>query len=247
MPSGGHRQTSADLDPGTPRLDHPRRRRLIEPQQAAPTKWNYDRREILADGVVHVLGVAFAVIAVVSLLVAAARALAPWELASVSVYGVGLVAVLVVSAVYNLWPISPMKHYLRRFDHSAIYLLIAGTYTPFISQMKGGLESAALLIGLWLAAAVGIALKIGFPNRYDRLSIVLYLLMGWSGVVFYEAIFGALPSATLWLLAAGGILYTSGVIFHLWESLRFQNAIWHAFVLAAAMCHYGAVVDCLVL
>lgn len=207
----------------------------------------YDRGEILADGVVHALGVAFAFVAVGSLLVAAARALAPWELASVTIYGTGLIAVLVISAVYNLWPVSPVKLYLRRFDHAAIYLLIAGTYTPFIGQMDAGMEAAALLIGIWLAAFTGIALKIGCPDRYDRLSIVLYVLMGWSGIAFHDAVFAALPSATLWLLAAGGILYTSGIVFHLWQSLRFQNAIWHAFVLTAAICHYGAVVDCLAL
>jgi hemolysin III len=136
---------------------------------------------------------------------------------------------------------------LRRFDHSAIFLLIAGTYTPFITQMKASVESWVLFVGVWLTSMLGIALKILFPGRFDRLSVVLYVILGWSGVMAYESVFGTLPNSTLWLLAAGGILYTLGVVFHLWENLRFHNAIWHAFVLVAAVCHYSAVLDCLVL
>lgn len=210
-------------------------------------KWNYDRREIIADGIVHAVGVIVGTISIIALIVLAAPSVGAWELTSILVYGIGLLTVLTMSALYNLWPISPVKWVLRRFDHSAIYLLIAGTYTPFITQMKASAESVALLVGVWLTSAVGIALKLTFPGRYDRLSILLYLFLSWSGVMAYESVFGALPESTLWLLAIGGILYTAGVVFHLWESLRFQNAIWHAFVLIAAACHYGAVLDCLVL
>jgi hemolysin III len=210
-------------------------------------KWDYDKREILADGIVHGLGLVCGLVSVVVLFVAAARTVGPWELTSVLIYGGGLLTVLTVSALYNLWPVSPIKWKLRRFDHSAIYLLIAGTYTPFVTQMKAGLESTILLVSIWAMSVTGIALKLCFPDRYDRLSIVLYLLAGWSGVVAFESLFGTLPSSTFWLLAAGGIFYTTGVVFHVWERLRFQNAIWHAFVLIAAACHYGAVLDCMVL
>jgi hemolysin III len=210
-------------------------------------RWNYSRSEIIADGIVHMIGVLLGIASIVFLLVAAAPIVEHWELTSILIYSFGLLAVLTISAAYNLWPVSPVKWVLRRFDHSAIYLLIAGTYTPFITQMKADVESAVLLACVWLTSIIGIALKLGFPGRFDRFSIILYLLLSWSGVVAYESVFGALPSSTIWLLAAGGILYTAGVIFHLWENLRFQNAIWHAFVLVAAACHYGAVLDCLVL
>jgi hemolysin III len=193
------------------------------------------------------LGIVSGLVGVTVLLILAAATVGPWELMSVSVYAGCLLAVLVISAAYNLWPVSPVKWILRRFDHSAIYLLIAGTYTPFVTQMKASLGSVILLAGLWLTSIVGIALKLAFPGRFDRLSIILYLLLGWSGVVAYESVFGNLPGSTLWLLLAGGALYTTGVVFHVWESLRFQNAIWHAFVLLAAACHYGAVMDCMVL
>lgn len=210
-------------------------------------KWNYDRGEIVADGIVHAVGVIVGTVSIIALIVLAAPTVGAWELTSILVYGIGLLAVLTVSALYNLWPISPVKWMLRRFDHSAIYLLIAGTYTPFITQMKVSAESLVMLVGVWLTSAVGIALKLRFPGRFDRLSILLYLSLSRSGVMAYESVFGALPTSTLWLLAIGGILYTAGVVFHLWESLRFQNAIWHTFVLVAAACHYGAVLDCLVL
>jgi hemolysin III len=210
-------------------------------------KWNYDRKEIIADGVVHAVGVTAGIVSIIALLIMAAPVVGALEFTSILIYGIGLLTVLTVSALYNLWPVSPIKWMLRRFDHSAIYLLIAGTYTPFITQMKASGEALVLLVGVWLTSAVGIALKLRFPGRFDRLSILLYLLLSWSGVMAYESVFGALPESTLWLLGIGGILYTAGVIFHCWESLRFQNAIWHGFVLVAAGCHYGAVLDCLVL
>jgi hemolysin III len=208
--------------------------------------WRYDKAEIVVDGIVHGLGVISGLAAVVVLVALAAGKLGPWELTSVLAYGGALLAMLIASALYNLWPVSPVKWVLRRFDHSAIYLLIAGTYTPFISQMRIGLESIALLVGVWLTALAGAALKLRYPGRFDRLSVVVYLAIGWSGVMAYEAL-TALPDSTIRLLVLGGILYTVGIVFHGWRNLRFQNAIWHAFVLAAAGCHYGALLDCMVL
>ena len=210
-----------------------------------PPPWNYTRAEILADGVIHIVGVVFALFGFVTLVVLAAQRVSAWEFTSVLVYGCGLLAVLTISAVYNLWPVSPTKWLLRRFDHSAIYLLIAGTYTPLVAQMKGG-APLVLLLGVWTSSIVGIALKLRFPGRFDRVSIALYLLIGWSGVAIFDAI-TSLPSSTLWLLGAGGILYTVGVVFHLWRDLPFQNAVWHAFVLIAACCHYAAVLNGMVL
>jgi hemolysin III len=210
-------------------------------------RWDYDKDELIADGIVHAVGVVAGAVSITALLIIAAPAVGVWEFTSILVYGLGLMTVLTVSALYNLWPASPVKWMLRRFDHSAIYLLIAGTYTPFITQVKASAESLALLAGVWLVSVVGILLKLCFPGQFDRLSVALYLLLSWSGVMAYESVFGELAPSTVWLLAIGGIIYTAGVAFHLWESLRFQNAIWHGFVLVAAACHYGAVLDCLVL
>jgi hemolysin III len=209
----------------------------------ASVNWDYDRVELIADGAVHAIGVCLGLIGAVVIVVLAARSGAP-DISSIVIYAGGLLAMLGFSAAYNMWPISPVKWVLRRFDHSAIYLMIAGTYTPFIGQLKYGVASAGLLLGVWLTAIVGMALKLLMPGRFDRMAIALYLILGWSCVVAYGPVSAALPDASLWLLAAGGVLYSTGVIFHAWRKLRFHNAIWHGFVLAAASCHYWAVLAC---
>ena len=203
--------------------------------------WKYDRAEVLVDGIVHGVGVILGVVGAAVLIVLALRSPGIGDVSAAGVYAVGLVAMLGMSATYNLWPVSRVKWVLRRFDHSAIYLLIAATYTPFIARLKDGALSFGLLAGVWATALVGIVLKLALPGRFDRLSIALYLLLGWSGVMMYQPVSMALPASALWLLGAGGLLYTGGVIFHMWESLRFQNAIWHGFVVLAAGCHYTAV------
>jgi hemolysin III len=210
---------------------------------AGAMRWNYDRAELIADGVVHGIGVFCGVVAATVLIVLTAIYATPLEVAVVSVYVVGLLAMLVLSATYNLWPVSRAKWVLRRFDHSAIYVLIAATYTPFIAQMKDSVFAIALLIGVWCVAMVGIVIKLVFPGRFDRLAVGLYLAMGWSGFMVYDTGMASLAALTLWFIAAGGLLYSFGVIFHAWQRLRFQNAIWHSFVLLGAACHYTAVLD----
>ena len=206
-------------------------------------RWNYDRAELIADGVVHGIGIFGGVVAATVLIVLTAVYATAFQVAVVSVYVAGLLAMLVLSATYNLWPVSRAKWVLRRFDHSAIYVLIAATYTPFIMQMKDSIFAIALLIGVWCLAIVGIVIKLVFPGRFDRLAVGLYLAMGWSGLMLYDTVVAALPTMALWLVIAGGALYSLGVIFHAWQRLRFQNAIWHCFVLLGAACHYTAVLD----
>jgi hemolysin III len=205
--------------------------------------WNYDRAEIIADGVVHIVGICFGLVAATTLIVLTAIYATALDIVAVSIYVAGLLAMLVLSATYNLWPVSRAKWVLRRFDHSAIYLLIAATYTPMIIQVKDSFLAIALLIGVWCVAIVGIVLKLARPGRYDRLAVGLYLAMGWSGIMLYDAVVSALPTLALAFLIAGGVLYSLGVIFHAWQRLRFQNAIWHCFVLLGAACHYTAVLD----
>jgi hemolysin III len=206
-------------------------------------RWNYDRAELIADGVVHGIGVFGGLVAATVLIVLTAVYASALDVAVVSVYVAGLLAMLVLSATYNLWPVSRAKWVLRRFDHSAIYLLIAATYTPFIMELKSSMFAMALLAGVWCVAIVGIVLKLVLPGRFDRISVGLYLAMGWSGLMLYDRVVAALPTLALWFVVAGGALYSLGVIFHAWRRLRFQNAIWHCFVLLGAACHYTAVLD----
>ncbi len=215
---------------------------LAEDGRPLTLTWNYTPREILADGIIHGLGVALGLAGAVFLILTAVSAhLALGEQAAVVVYALALVAMLGVSATYNLYPVSPRKWLLRRADHALIYLMIAGTYTPLVALVGSGPMAYGLLAVIWIVALVGIAVKLLLPGRFDRLSIALYLILGWSGLLAYESVIAALQPTALCLLAIGGVLYSVGVVFHVWRTLPFQNAIWHGFVLLATICHYGTI------
>src|SRR6478609_4200533 len=184
---------------------------------AGAMRWNYDRAELIADGVVHLVGVFFGLVAATVLIVLTAVYASALDIVVVSVYVAGLLAMLVLSATYNLWPVSRAKWVLRRFDHSAIYLLIAATYTPFILALRESIFALALLAGVWCIAIFGIVLKLGWAGRFDRLSVGLYLALGWSGLMLYDSVVSALPQMALWCVLAGGALYSLGVIFHAWR------------------------------
>ncbi|WP_316219367.1 PAQR family membrane homeostasis protein TrhA [Bradyrhizobium sp. SZCCHNR2026] len=206
-------------------------------------RWNYDKVELIADGIVHAVGVSSGLVAATVLVVLTSIYARALDIVVVSVYVAGLLSMLVLSATYNLWPVSPTKWVLRRFDHSAIYVLIAATYTPFIAAMQNGALAIALLVGVWGVATFGIVLKLRWPGRFDTVAVGLYLALGWSGIMMYDHVVTIMPKTVLGCVLAGGILYSFGVIFHSWRRLRFQNAIWHCFVLLGAGCHYTAVLD----
>src|ERR1700751_2457517 len=163
-------------------------------------RWNYDRAELIADGIVHGIGVFGGVVAATVMVVLTAVYATARDLAVVSVYVAGLLAMLVLSATYNLWPVSRAKWVLRRFDHSAIYVLIAATYTPFIMELRDSYFAIALLIGVWCVAVVGIVLKLACPRRFARGSVGLYLARGWSGLMLYDKVVSALPTMALWFV-----------------------------------------------
>jgi hemolysin III len=198
-------------------------------------------RELLADGVVHALGLALGLVGATALMGLAVLYGNPVLVAPLFVYAAGLVAMLGCSAAYHLLRSSRRRDWLRRFDHAAIFAMIAGTYTPFtILGLQSG-WSTGLTIGIWSVAAIGIALKLWQPRRIETISVALYLGLGWIGLIALHPFLVALDAATLALLAAGGILYSVGVVFHLWRRLPYHNAIWHGFVLVAAGIHYLAV------
>ncbi|NTJ41647.1 hemolysin III family protein [Agrobacterium larrymoorei] len=201
----------------------------------------YDLHEIVADGIVHGVGIVFALVGATALIFYVTLWGSLSSIAAAWIYALGLILCLSISFTYNIWPHSNVKWFLRRLDHSAIFILIAATYTPFLQR---GIEDpliALTLAGIWLAAIAGIFIKCFYPGRYDRLAILLYLGMGWSGVMVAEPLSNHLAPVTLWLIIIGGVIYSMGVIFHVWERLRFQNAIWHGFVVVAAAVHYSAV------
>ncbi|MBU3030658.1 PAQR family membrane homeostasis protein TrhA [Paracoccus marinaquae] len=204
----------------------------------------YDFHELLADGVVHAIGVVLALIGVTVLIFQATVWGSTGMLIAAWIYGLGLVGALMISFTYNMLPPSRLKWVMRRLDHSAIFILIAATYTPFLQP--GAADDPAmlaLLVGIWIMAGLGVALKCLLPGRHDRLAVLLYLAMGWSGLLAFGSITLHLPPASVVMIVVGGMIYSAGVIFHLWRKLRFQNAIWHGFVVAAAALHYVAVLS----
>ena len=203
----------------------------------------YSKAEQISDAVVHVMGLMLVLMAVPVLIVL--TALYRGDAASitgVSIYGGALIAMILCSALYNIGETSGFgtakEWLLRRLDHSAIYLKIAGTYTPF-TLLSG--QSMALMAGVWGAALAGIALKIVSPERFKWVALALYLGMGWVGLAVGGPMFATMPTAVLVLMIVGGSLYTLGVVFYLWRRLPFHYTIWHVFVLAASFVFYSAV------
>ncbi len=207
----------------------------------------FSRAELVVDGAVHVFGLVVAIAAGSILLAFAILQTAPEAAPALVVYVSSLVAVLGVSLAYNLWPVSPVKKLLARFDQAAIFLFIAGTYTPFLAVLGGTTAGILMTTFVWGASLIGVALKLIVPERFGRLAIGLYLAIGWSGVLVFQSLAQTLPHSTLWLLLAGGITYSLGIVFHLWERLKFQNALWHVFVVTGASLHLWAVIDCMVI
>ncbi len=144
-------------------------------------------------------------------------------------------------------PPNVARELLRRFDHAAIFLMIGGTYTPFTTSGLLGSWSRAMTIAIWAIALLGVSLKLVFPRRLDGPSVILYLMLGWIGLIALRPLLTSLDPVTVILLGVGGVFYSVGVGFHLWQRLKFQNAFWHGFVLFAAACHYVAVLRGVVL
>jgi hemolysin III len=202
--------------------------------------------ELLVDRQVHRVGLAAAGLAGTWLIAVAATSGSTSVVVSVLIYASGLLAMLGCSAAYNhSASASPRRERLRRLDHAAIALMIAGTYTPFTVTKLTGTWSIAMTAGIWTIAGAGIAIKLLESRRLERASVIFYLALGWMGLIALHPLAKALDPETLVLLGVGGMLYTLGVIFHLWRSLPFQTAVWHGLVLLAAGCHYAAVLHAL--
>ena len=205
------------------------------------------RHELAADCIVHILGIAGGSVGGATL-VALIAARGNWlELGALLIYAVGMIAMFTCSAVYHLVRNSPWRAFLRRCDHAAIFVMIAGTYTPFTLLRLDGAWSWGLTSAVWSIALAGVVTKLcrGCDQRYA--SLAPYLLLGWIGIIAIDPLFQSLGWETLGLIGLGGMLYMVGVLFHVRERLPFQNAIWHSFVLAAASVHFAAVVNGVVL
>ncbi len=200
----------------------------------------HGRGERIADAAMHVLGLAAALAGCAALALTLPRTTGLGTAVALGLYAAGLLAMLGCSALYNMAGAARHKALLRRLDHSAIFAMIAGTYTPV--ACIGGAWGWGLVGAVWTGAASGTALKLLAPARFERVSILAYLLLGWAGVAALDRLLAALPPRDLLLLAAGGVLYSFGVVVHLSTRLRYHDALWHALVVAAAACHYAVVI-----
>ena len=157
------------------------------------------------------------------------------------IYGLSMILMFLSSTLYH-WAKSPnLKALLKVVDHSAIYLLIAGTYTPFMLLAIGDWVGLAGMIIVWSITLVGITCKIFANQRFPKLSVITYLLMGWIAIFFIYPLYNALTTQGLWLLVAGGLCYTVGVLFYVAKKVQFTHAIWHVFVVAGCICHFFSI------
>ena len=198
-------------------------------------------REHTADTIIHVIGIVVGFFAVTAMMAAAVYHLPPASTACLAIYGAGMLAMIACSAAFHMISAARWMGVLQRLDHAAIFLKIAGTYTPFAAIKIGGIAGFGLLGSVWLLALLGAAGKLLLASTWDRFAIPLYLVLGWIGLVMLKPLIASVTPATLVLLGIGGLLYTVGVVFHVWRSLPYQKAVWHAFVLAGTGCHFGAV------
>ncbi|MGQ4880695.1 PAQR family membrane homeostasis protein TrhA [Billgrantia sp. LNSP4103-1] len=199
--------------------------------------------EELLNSISHGIGAALSLAGVIVLLVLASMAVHvdPWKIVGISLYGVTLVLLYTASTLYHGVRHPRLKRVFRQLDHCAIYLLIAGTYTPFLLVNMRSPTGWTLFAIVWSLALAGIACKLAWPHRFSVLRVAIYLIMGWMIVFASGEMSASLPAAGIALLAAGGITYTLGVVFFAISAIPFNHAIWHLFVLGGSTCHYFAV------
>lgn len=200
------------------------------------------RSEEVANSIVHGAGLAGSVAALPLLVMSASGERDPLHLIGSAVFGVTLVLLYLASTVYHALPPSRAKHVFRVIDHSAIYLLIAGTYTPFTLGALRGPWGWTLAAIMWAMAIGGIASKLLVGFRYPRLSTILYVGMGWMGMLMIQPMLTHVSLAGVVWLLVGGLCYTGGVVFYVYDHrLRYAHAAWHVFVVAGSSCHFLAV------
>jgi len=204
------------------------------------------RGEAVANSLTHGLGVGLSILGLVLLVSRAVNSGTVWHIVSFTIYGISLILLYLASTVYHSTPTNkPWNLILQRLDHAAIYLLIAGTYTPFmLTSMRGPLGWSILGI-IWGIALIGLVLKLGFPNRFKNPTVALYVLMGWFFILAFRQAVGQIEMVSLTLLFLGGVLYTSGILFYAWKKLPYSHAIWHIFVLGGSIFHFFSVMNIL--
>ncbi|GAL22818.1 predicted membrane protein hemolysin III homolog [Vibrio maritimus] len=203
---------------------------------------NYSLREEWANSVTHGIGVILSIIGLIMLLQRSLAAGADvMTITSMSLYGGSMITLFLASTLYHSIPNPSSKRWLKTFDHCAIFLLIAGSYTPFMLVSLRTPLAVGLMIVIWALAVIGIIIKLFFVYRFKRASLITYLVMGWLSLIVIYQLAKHLDPSGLILLAAGGAIYTLGVVFYANKRIPYNHAIWHLFVLGGAACHFFAV------
>ena len=197
--------------------------------------------EEIANSVTHGVAALASVAALPILLAVTIARGDPWQIVGGAIFGATLILLYTASTLYHALTHSGAKRVFRVLDHSAIYLLIAGTYTPFALGALRGPWGWSLLGAVWALAALGITAKATLGFRFPRLSTAIYIGMGWLGVIAFRPLMAHIGTAGIMWLVAGGLCYTAGVIFFAWERLRYGHMVWHLFVAAGSVCHFFAV------
>ena len=206
------------------------------------TESGYSVTEEVANSISHGLGMVFGIIGLVLLLVqAVSNGADALSITSLSIYGASMILLYLASTLYHAIPFERAKRALKTFDHCAIYLLIAGTYTPFLLITLRTPLAITLMTVIWAIALIGIVLKIAFVYRFKRLSLATYLTMGWLSLIAIYPLAMTLATGGLVLLAAGGIVYSIGVVFYVNKRIPYNHAIWHLFVLGGTVLHFLAI------
>jgi hemolysin III len=213
--------------------------------QPDPLIHSYSPAEEAANTLTHGLGLILSLIGLAVLVTFAGLRGDVWHVVSFAVFGASLVLLYLSSTLYHAFRRPRIKRFFKKMDHSAIFLLIAGTYTPFMLVSLRGPWGWSIFGAIWGLALLGIILKWLRIYHFRRLSLVLYLGMGWLCIVALKEMLIHVPPAGLYLLLAGGLCYTGGVVFYVLKSLRFGHAVWHLFVLAGSVFHYFSVLTCL--
>jgi len=201
----------------------------------------YTLGEEIAHSITHGVGAALSVVGLVLLVVRAVRAGDPWSVVSFAIFGATLVLLYTASTIYHALRPPRARRVFRVLDHAAIYLLIAGTYTPFLLVSLRGPWGWSLFGIVWGLAVGGVLFKAFCAGRFRLLSTLIYLGMGWLCVTTVVPLLRAVPAPGLLWLLAGGLAYSGGTVFYLWRRLRYHHALWHVCVLAGSLCHYWAV------
>ncbi|MBC8278221.1 MAG: hemolysin III family protein [FCB group bacterium] len=194
--------------------------------------------EEIANSVTHGIGAALSVAALVILVVFGAKQGDAWRVVSFSIYGSALIALYLASTLYHAFRNPQIKRWMKLLDHSSIYLLIAGTYTPIMLTVLRGGWGWTLFGIIWGLALAGIIFKLMFIGRFKKLSLAIYVAMGWLVVIAIKPIIAAVPGGMLMFMLIGGVCYTFGVIFYLWKTLPYHHAVWHLFVLGGSITHF---------